>query len=184
MKVFTSILALAVAGTQVAEGRYFYFQGYDSPGGQMRVLSGLTIQRLKQWCSERRRCVGFNTYGIMKKSFKPRTQWKEVRDPEFYTYIKNEASIPPDSYDGSYEIYRGWSIDHNNIVQLRGEDVDDLRKACTGRKKCTAFKTNGWLKQGYVPQKEWNYVGEENSVLYIKGRYRNRAGKKFRHDLY
>jgi hypothetical protein len=156
------------------QASYYTVEGWTSNGGDMLKLSDLDLDDRLEWCSQRARCVAFDSNGNTRRSLQPRSQWEKVVDGEndekYTMWIKKNAKIPADSYEKGYEHYKGYAIKGNSITRVIN-DVNDQKQWCNRRRKCIGFNSNGWMKQGKHLQKDWSWFGAEKTTLYIKGRY-------------
>jgi hypothetical protein len=126
-----------------------------------------------KWCDERPRCIGYDNRGRTIKQFIPRSQWEAVApdaDGKYILYVKNSANIPADSFEQGYGHFKGYSVgDGRNTMKKIVNDLNDQKQWCSRRKRCVGFNSNGNMKRGPIPQKDWNYVGVDKSTFYRKG---------------
>eukprot|EP00056_Hartaetosiga_gracilis_P002388 m.53193 g.53193 ORF g.53193 m.53193 type:complete len:435 (+) comp11032_c0_seq2:44-1348(+) len=62
------------------EKHFTFFEGEDSPGEEMLIYKGGSIEELSQLCNELLECVAFNTKGELKKIVKEHHHWKPFGD--------------------------------------------------------------------------------------------------------
>jgi hypothetical protein len=169
-------LYLLALGSSQAKRRapveYYAVTGYDSAGGKLHRLYNTHVSEVKKWCDKLPACLGYTTQGMLKKSFKPRSQWKS-NEKTFVTYVKVTSAIPPDSFDGRFERYIGYNIKGHNIKHVKGS-TDDAKEHCQVIESCTAANSLGWLKRSNISQKDWVYDATSETDLFIKGHYTDR----------
>ena len=69
----------------MAESRFVFFPGLDSPGGDYLLVEG---QDLEQACRRTPHCLGYNSNGLLKHSLQPPQQWVHWSDdPQQGLYV-------------------------------------------------------------------------------------------------
>jgi hypothetical protein len=172
VKSLLAFIALATAtSAQTMPKGYYQVVGLTSPGNDMTDISDLDSDSKTKWCNQRKRCVGYDNRGRTFKAFIPRSQWEAVAPGadkvDYILYIKNSARIAADSIEGGYEEYKGYAV-IGNILTRVVNDLNDQKQWCNRRKKCFGFNSNGWMKKGPIPQKDWSYLGVDKSTFYRK----------------
>lgn len=69
---------------------FIFFQGYDSPGGDHFIIpkSVGNVTTIRNICMRSRRCLGFNTNGLVKSSIRPPQYWYQwTKQPHHGLYV-------------------------------------------------------------------------------------------------
>lgn len=117
---------------------YNFTAGMDTPGGDIKTLSGQSVPQLKVACDETPSCIGFNTAGTLKSSVQPKGQWTSLATSTTSgLYLKANVIIPPPAHY-NYAIYKdthalGSTYSYNG---KQYNDEQSAKDACDASQKC------------------------------------------------
>ena len=165
MMTMTLILTRAQSLRPVTDftvDNYVFYQGQDSPHGDIIYLPDKTAHQLKDFCDRDAACVGFSTKGWIKSSLGTRSEWyrwSEAADEGIYVKA------------GSYMYYPGLDSILGDIVHLPELAVNELKAYCDSDSSCAGFNTNGWIKSSLQQRSEWHsWSISAEEGLYVKYR--------------
>ncbi len=69
----------------------------------------------------------------------------------------------------SYTFHPGMDSSKDDLKQVKGKTVDELKAECSRLAACKGFNTNGFLKTAIKPQDQWQkWSDDPKKGLYVK----------------
>lgn len=151
-----------VKATQNFDG-YDFYPGLDSAGYGLDIqqVSSSNLQAIKQACDSDPQCVGWNTWGYLKKGWTPLASWNKVStETTVGTYVKKVAPLNLVGYQ-----FVPNQDTTGNLQMAQYFDLQRAKTACDARSDCLGFNTLG------IPKKDlstWIPYVAPNFGVYVK----------------
>ena len=92
---------------------------------------------------------------------------------------RNVINKPQDNFESgevdgeAYKFFLFKDSPGNDLTQLEGKTVIELKESCTNSEHCRAFNSNGWLKNKVSPVDNWVGFkrGDEKVGLFVKSEF-------------
>jgi hypothetical protein len=146
---------------------YTFYPNVESREGNIVRIRDTDVPSLKDWCSTRPDCLGFNTSGWMKNTIAPMSDWWTfTEDSSQGLYLKDLK--PVEQSQLTYDFHPFMDSGGNDITNVTG-DVPQMQDWCSANTECLGFNTNGWMKRAIQPQSEWqSWTDDSLKGLYVK----------------
>ena len=146
----------------------------NSQGNNIKKGNG-TIEEIAKECSGDPICMAFNSEGWMKHSLKHHINWTISYSDSASggLFTKMDDSISP--LLDMFKFFHHQNSPGSNIKKVDGSH-HDIAKECFKHPNCTAFNTDGWMKNALKKPTEWRAFGSDpKDGLFIRahGSYEN-----------